>query len=120
MFWPESFITMAFGNPSTYELNRIPSDLGYVRLVWAMGLLGSLLFYVLIVMMLFFSFMSTSVSRYKVFLGILCAWLFLIHFKEPFLLDQRFLAITILGYIVLSASPFRSEQQVSANREVSY
>ncbi|MET4028139.1 hypothetical protein ABIE59_003684 [Marinobacter sp. MBR-99] len=102
VLWPNSWSGVFWGDPSSYELNRIPSDLGYIRLLWAMGVLGSILYYVFILSLFLLAFKGASKDRHRIFISTLCLWLFFIHFKEPFLLDQRFLALAVLTFVVFT------------------
>jgi O-antigen ligase len=76
--------------------------LGYIRLLWAMGVLGSILYYVFILSLFLLAFKGASKDRHRIFISTLCLWLFFIHFKEPFLLDQRFLALAVLTFVVFT------------------
>ena len=44
-FIPDDIKTLLFGNPSSFDEERISSDIGFIRILYGFGLIGSIIFY---------------------------------------------------------------------------
>jgi hypothetical protein len=95
-FLPQSNLTLLFGDPATWQLRRIHSDVGPVRMVFGAGLIGALLLYGAVVALWTAAFRRTRSFADRLMLVTLLAWLMLIELKEPMLLDLRFLSLVAL------------------------
>jgi hypothetical protein len=83
-FWQGSEFEKIFGNVSSYSVNNIPSDIGYVRNLHALGLLAFFVYYffwILLFIFIFFAVNSKKLRQFVVFLFIL---FFSVEVKEPF------------------------------------
>lgn len=104
-FFPQELSVLIFGDPSTWSLNRIPSDVGFIRILHANGLVGSLMFYGLILFILVSSLskINDPISRRYIFFIFL--FLFIIESKEPFLskFEISTIIFTIYFYLTISS-----------------
>jgi hypothetical protein len=95
-FLPETNRTLLFGDPATWQLHRIHSDVGPVRMVFGAGLVGAVLLYAASAALWTAAFRRTRKFADRLMLLTLLAWLVLIELKEPMLLDLRFLSLVAL------------------------
>ena len=104
LVFPDNFITWMIGdgfwvNP-VVEGNYVPSDIGYIRLLFYSGLLGSLLLY----SWLFCAYLMIRKrfcnSNLRVFIDCYIITLFIAHIKFPFILSSVSLFIIFLFVIV--------------------
>lgn len=78
--------------------NYIPSDVGYVRLFYAIGFLGSIIFYSM------FGYMFITLKKLfpdknnRIFFFILFSFLIILETKEPFLMKNSILRLLFLIY----------------------
>jgi hypothetical protein len=92
-FLPDSNFTLLFGDPSTWGLRRVHSDVGPVRMVFGTGLVGALLLYLAVATLWAAAFRRTAGFADRLMLVTLLVWLVLIELKEPMLIDPRFLSL---------------------------
>lgn len=114
-FLPDDDFTVMFGNPATWQLARVHSDVGPVRLIFGTGLIGATLLYASYVVMWAFTLRSIRGFAERLMLVTLFFWLVMIELKEPMLLDLRFASLTawLMMFCVFRASysriPFAGE-----------
>jgi hypothetical protein len=95
-FLPDSNFTLLFGDPSTWELRRIHSDVGPVRMVFGAGLVGAVLLYSAVATLWMAAFRRAVRFADQLMLATLLVWLVLIELKEPMLIDPRYLSLVAL------------------------
>jgi hypothetical protein len=95
-FVPEDPGVFYFGDPSTWLVNRISSDVGVIRRWHSVGLVGTLLFYSMYWSIFVYMIFKCRGSAGKVMLFFLGVFLFLAETKEPFT-DK----IAITGFYML-------------------
>lgn len=105
LFVPDSVDTLLLGdgywsNPIGSG-NSVPSDVGYVRIIYYVGLLGSLLIYLWYGAFWYVLRRMTPVSSTKAFVDGLLVALFLSHAKFPFLYAGTTLMFCFLLYFVI-------------------
>lgn len=93
-FLPDSDVTVMFGNPATWQLERVHSDVGPVRLIFGTGLVGAVLLYSSYVVMWVSTLRNIVGFAERLMLTTLFSWLVIIELKEPMLLDLRFASLT--------------------------
>ncbi len=82
---PHDEITLLFGDQSTWDLQRIQSDIGYIRRIYASGIFGAFIFYFSIFKLFEYAYKFAANHNHRrlfVSLGLL---LFISEFKEPFM-----------------------------------
>lgn len=85
-FFPENAGVWWFGDPATWSVNRVHSDIGLVRLIFGSGVVGTFLFYSVYVAMFVVSWRSIEDYRQKLLLLLLAVFFTGLEYKEPFLL----------------------------------
>jgi len=85
-FFPDGWSAILFGDPATWDLHRVHSDIGPVRLVFGGGLIGTGLLYATFIALFISSLKSVGGHSEKLFLLLLFAFLLVTEFKEPFLM----------------------------------
>ena len=102
-FLPEDGLVLFFGDPTTWLVNRIPSDIGIVRLWHSVGLIGMLLIYCLFALVFLISILKARGIEARVFLFMLAFFLFATEMKEPFLtnVSVNSFFIMIFCYLVI-------------------
>jgi len=85
-FFPQDARMVLIGDPATWEVHRIRSDIGWIRLLFGGGIIGSVLFYGAYVAMFLSLYQGSAEYRQKILIALLFAFLLLGEFKEPFLM----------------------------------
>lgn len=113
-FLPDTWHLFFFGDPTTWSLNRIPSDIGIVRLWHSVGLIGMFMIYGLFVLVFLMSILKARGIETKLMLTMLSVFLFITELKEPFLTNLRVNAffILIFCYLVISDCAYRKRKPV--------
>lgn len=107
LFFPKEPLLFLLGDPTTYALNRIPSDIGFVRRIFGTGLIGITLIYTLIGSILYLSIKKAPGTTEKLLLAVFTVWVFLLEFKEPLLTDYRFSALYMIIFCYLYIAPLQ-------------
>jgi len=104
-FIPPSKILFLFGDVSTFNSNRIPSDVGYIRVLHSVGVFGFILFYLFwVVSYLTIIFGPTSI-KLKVLFCYLIIITFILESKEPFFLYLYLATILMVPISIYCLSP---------------
>lgn len=99
--WPQADIQWLFGDgyfahPTIEGSNYVPSDIGYVRMIFYVGLIGSALYYgMLCIFAHFMVYKTRSNEAAAVVVGFFVVS-FIAHIKFPFLLQSQFLGVLFL------------------------
>ena len=120
-FFPESDAVFLFGDPRTWALDRIPSDVGVVRLIFGSGLVGATLIYLAGIVMCAVMVKNAPAFRERLLFLTLFTWMIIVDLKEPYFIELRYLSMMALitGAVVMSrrrpyraasAAPSRSEE----------
>lgn len=107
-FFPDEAGLFLFGDPNTYELNRVHSDIGIVRRIFGLGFIGLILTYLFVGNI--FVQMVKSIPHFTerlliVFLGL---WLFILEFKEPFVTEFRFASVYLMLFSYICLMPLQN------------
>ena len=108
---PSEVVTFLFGDPTTYRLNRISSDVGYVRRLYGVGVFGSVLFYIYFVAMLTYVIRRIKILNDKLLVVSFMIWLIIIEFKEPFMWDLRFVSIYSLMFFFIAINEYQAKKK---------
>lgn len=107
VIFPEDSEVWLLGRLSTFDSERVLTDIGYLRILWAVGVVGSALFYGAGLMMFRVLLdMSVDPVQKKVLL-LLAVIAATIEAKEPFFSDLRFstVYVTIFCFHALRSPP---------------
>jgi hypothetical protein len=83
--FPDSWNVILRGDVTTWDVNRIPSDVGYIRMLFGTGLIGIFLFYTLFLLLFLKIILMSSGIEEKGMFVFLTGFLFIADLKEPFL-----------------------------------
>lgn len=100
-FLPDDDWRLFVGDPNTWTLARIHSDVGPVRMLFGAGLVGTALVYSAVLAM-FVSMLrwSRSVGQAALFV-VLAVWMALVELKEPYFIDLRYLSLVGLLFFFM-------------------
>lgn len=115
-FFPQQAGLLALGDPTTYELNRVSSDIGVVRRIFGLGLTGALLTYLLVFAILYHSAWRASDSGERLLIVFYGLWIFMLEFKEPFVTDFRFSALYLMIFCYLCLMPLQQGSRMKIGR----
>lgn len=106
-FFPESMEVFLIGDPNTYLVNRVNSDIGIIRRIFGIGLIGISLTYFFVFSILYQ--VGYSVKNISERLLIFCfgVWLFILELKEPFVTDLRFSTIYLMMFSYICLMPLQ-------------
>lgn len=104
-FIPDDIKTLLFGNPSSFNEERISSDIGFIRILYGFGLIGSIIFYGFFVYI--FSKMIQKLEKIeeKLIVIILMILLFVTEIKEPFLFKVSINSFILLLFLFINLNP---------------
>jgi len=107
LFFPEELMLFIFGDPTTFSLHRIPSDMGLVRRLFGTGLIGLTLIYTLVGMICYYSFKKAPELPEKLLIVVFTLWMFLLELKEPLVTDFRFVAFYLIIFCFYCIAPLQ-------------
>jgi hypothetical protein len=113
LIFPENNIEILFGDPTTWHLNRISSDIGYIRMWHGIGLVGILIYYSFIITLFIHMILLAPDSYAKIMLTLLLIYLLIIEFKEPFMLNLSINAFFILLFSYLLVKDINDKEKIS-------
>ncbi len=101
---PHDWMTLLIGEVSTWDLYRgqifAASDIGVIRRIYATGIVGTLIFYSLILNLFKYAYTSASNDNTKKMFIFLFLWLFMGELKEPMMTAANIASV----YMLLSLS----------------
>jgi hypothetical protein len=111
-FAPDAAGTLLFGDPKTWALRRIHSDVGPVRMVFGTGIVGVSLLYAAFVATWIAVLRRARAFADRLLLVSLLVWLVLLELKEPILTDVRFMSLVALLFAFSLHAAKRSQNAV--------
>lgn len=81
IFLPEDDNHLLFGDPLSWGVIR--TDVGYIRMIYAVGVIGALLFYAGMIRLYFHVMSNGRTLSIQVLCGFLLLWQLIIEYKEP-------------------------------------
>ncbi|MCH8549179.1 MAG: hypothetical protein LAT80_09910 [Balneolaceae bacterium] len=99
-----TIVSLIMGDQSYYSINRVPTDMGYLRMFYSGGV-SSLLYYFSLLFIFYQSYRFSIHSSSKDVVKYLFLVAFIFEIKEPFMIDLRFTTIYFLIYFFVSAKP---------------
>ena len=82
--FPSDLFSWILGDTSTWTVSRIKTDIGYLRTLNALGVVGSLIFYGFFVWVFKNAIKNLHDNRNKMMVLVLGIFLFITEYKEPF------------------------------------
>ncbi len=107
LFFPDEPLLLLIGDPTTFSLYRIPSDIGLVRRLFGTGLIGVALIYMLVGFICYYSFKKATELPEKLFILVFAIWMFILEMKEPFVTDFRFASLYMIIFCFLCIAPIQ-------------
>lgn len=115
-FAPEDMRTFFVGDQSTWSENRIRSDIGFVRLWYAVGLFGALLLYISYFYVFLTMVLRAPDQKAKIMFALLGMFMFVLEMKEPFLMNASVVSVIFVLWIFL-LSQNGGHRRIEAARE---
>ncbi len=103
-FFPDNTLVLLFGDPATWGVDRISSDIGYVRMWYGIGIIGIIFYYSLLFTVFLQMVLLSKAYPEKIMISILGIYLFFIEMKEPFMFNISVNAFFILIFVYLIMS----------------
>jgi len=107
LFFPKDPLLLLIGDPTTYSLNRISSDIGFVRRIFGTGIIGLSLIYSLVGLIFYLSVKRAPGMLEKLFVLVLAVWIFFLEVKEPLLTDYRIASMYMIIFVYLCIAPLQ-------------
>ncbi|MGY6743452.1 MAG: hypothetical protein ACXIUQ_12010 [Cecembia sp.] len=111
LFFPEDNKTWLLGNPRTWTVDRISSDIGYVRVLFSQGLIGGFLFYFGFALIYGYCVLKSNKLSLKLFFLFFAVWMFIIEYKEPFINHYYFTSFTFLCAFAVMKDSLRAKNE---------
>lgn len=103
-FLPADSRTFWLGDLSTWLENRTPSDVGYVRVLFASGFVGAAIYYALFAAVFATMALQSETAPQRLLFAVWGGFLFAVEAKEPFLNNLRvnvFIVLMLVGVSLL-------------------
>ncbi|MBW2714120.1 MAG: hypothetical protein JRC77_10275 [Deltaproteobacteria bacterium] len=100
-FLPETDSSLFFGDPNTWNLARVQSDVGLVRMLFGAGLIGTLLLYLGVLAMLVSMLRWAESIEQRALLVFLVIWVAIVELKEPYFLNLRYLSLIAILFFFM-------------------
>lgn len=117
---PHDWMTLLIGEVSTWDLYRgqifAASDIGVIRRIYATGIVGTFIFYSLILNLFKYAYTSASNDNTKKMFIFLFLWLFIGELKEPFITSADIASVYML--LSLSSLFYTSQKSSSLKKNV--
>lgn len=97
--FPNEPFSWFFGKTVTWEIDRIKTDIGYLRVLNALGILGFIFLYGFILWIFIETIKNLSDYRNKILVLVLCIFLLITEYKEPFLFKVELNMMILILYI---------------------
>ena len=96
--FPNELFSWFFGKTATWEIHRIKTDIGYLRVLNALGIFGFILFYGFIIWIFNKTIKSLNDYRNKILILVLAIFLLITEYKEPFLFKVELNMMILILY----------------------
>ena len=104
-FIPDDIKTLLFGNPSSFDEERISSDIGFIRILYGFGLIGSIIFYGFFLYIFLKKIKKLNKIEEKLIIIILAILFIITEIKEPFLFKVSINSFILLLFLFIHLSP---------------
>ena len=102
---PNDMKTFLFGNPSSFDEERILSDIGFIRIFFGFGLFGAFIFYGLYIYTFSKMIQKLNKMEEKLIIIIFAILLCITEIKEPFLFKVSINSFILLLFLFIHLSP---------------
>lgn len=110
LFLPEEDNALLFGDPNTWGVVR--TDVGYIRMIFSVGLIGAILFYTGILTIYSHLIWTSKTLAQKMFFLFCVMWLFILEYKEPMNANYYFVAFGLVClFFNMKSQPSESEKK---------
>lgn len=110
-FVPDDIKTFLFGNPSSFDEERILSDIGFVRILYGFGIIGSILFYGFFIFVFLKMIQKLEKIEEKLIIIIFAILLFITEIKEPFLFKVSINSFILLLFLFINFNPSYNKKE---------
>lgn len=113
LFFPDKTGLFLVGDPTTYLVNRVDSDIGFVRRIFGIGLIGLSLTYLFVGNIFVQMFRSQHHFTERLLIVLFGIWIFILELKEPFVTDFRFAALYFMMFCYVCLLPLQNFNRFS-------
>lgn len=110
-FVPDDIKTFLFGNPSSFDEERILSDIGFIRILYGFGIIGSILFYGFFIFVFLKMIQKLEKIEEKLIIIIFAILLFITEIKEPFLFKVSINSFILLLFLFINFNPSYNKKE---------
>ena len=110
-FIPDDIKTLLFGNPSSFDEERISSDIGFIRILYGFGLIGSIIFYGFFIYIFLKMIKKLNKIEEKLIIIILAILFIITEIKEPFLFKVSINSFILLLYLFINLNPLYNKKE---------
>ena len=110
-FIPDDIKTLLFGNPSSFDEERISSDIGFIRILYGFGLIGSIIFYGFFIYIFLKMIKKLNKIEEKLIIIILAILFIITEIKEPFLFKVSINFFILLLFLFINLNPLYNKKE---------
>ena len=110
-FIPDDIKTLLFGNPSSFDEERISSDIGFIRILYGFGLIGSIIFYGFFIYIFLKMIKKLNKIEEKLIIIVLAILFFITEIKEPFLFKVSINSFILLLFLFINLNPLYNKKE---------
>ena len=110
-FIPDDIKTLLFGNPSSFDEERISSDIGFIRILYGFGLIGSIIFYGFFIYIFLKMIKKLNKIEEKLIIIILAILFIITEIKEPFLFKVSINSFILLLFLFINLNPLYNKKE---------
>ena len=111
-FIPDDIKTLLFGNPSSFDEERISSDIGFIRILYGFGLIGSIIFYGFFIYIFLKMIKKLNKIEEKLIIIILAILFIITEIKEPFLFKVSINSFILLLFLFIHLNPIYNKKSL--------
>ncbi len=110
-FIPDDIKTLLFGNPSSFDEERISSDIGFIRILYGFGLIGSIIVYGFFMYIFLKMIKKLNQIEEKLIIIILAILFIITEIKEPFLFKVSINSFILLLFLFINLNPLYNKKE---------
>lgn len=118
LFFPDKAGLFLVGDPTTYLVNRVDSDIGFVRRIFGIGLIGLSLTYLFVGNIFVQMFKNQHYFTERLLIVIFGIWIFILELKEPFITDFRFASLYFMMFCYVCLLPLQNFNRFSLKNDL--
>ncbi|MEX0661270.1 MAG: hypothetical protein WEA58_04550 [Balneolaceae bacterium] len=117
LFFPDKAGLFLVGDPTTYLVNRVDTDIGFVRRIFGIGLIGLTLTYLFVGNIFVQMFKNQHHFTERLLIVTFGIWIFILELKEPFVTDFRFASLYFMMFCYVCLLPVQNFNRVTFKDE---